>query len=63
MGAPLFVTGQVVLVFFAATTFLIAVPTGVKVFNWVGTMWGGSISWAPPMLFAVGFLVTFVAGG
>ncbi len=59
----MFVTGQVVLVFFAATTFLIAVPTGVKVFNWVGTMWGGSISWAPPMLFAVGFLVTFVAGG
>ena len=59
----MFVTGQVVLAFFAATTFLIAVPTGVKVFNWVGTMWGGSISWAPPMLFAVGFLVTFVAGG
>ena len=59
----MFVTGQVVLAFFAATTFLIAVPTGVKVFNWVGTMWGGSILWEPPMLFAVGFLVTFVAGG
>ena len=59
----MFVTGAVVLPFFAATSFLIAVPTGVKVFNWIGTMWGGSISWEPPMLFAVGFLVTFVAGG
>ena len=59
----MFVTGQVVLPFFAATSFLIAVPTGVKVFNWIGTMWGGSISFEPPMLFAIGFLVTFVAGG
>ncbi|MBA3287961.1 MAG: cbb3-type cytochrome c oxidase subunit I, partial [Acidimicrobiia bacterium] len=59
----MFVTGAVVLPFFAATSFLIAVPTGVKVFNWIGTMWGGSISWEPPMLFAMGFLVTFVAGG
>ncbi|MGH9269921.1 MAG: cytochrome c oxidase subunit I, partial [Ilumatobacteraceae bacterium] len=59
----MFVTGAVVLPFFAATSFLIAVPTGVKVFNWIGTMWGGSISWEPPMLFALGFLVTFVAGG
>ncbi len=59
----MFVTGAVVLPFFAATSFLIAVPTGVKVFNWIGTMWGGSISWEAPMLFSVGFLVTFVAGG
>ena len=59
----MFVTGQVVLPFFAATSFLIAVPTGVKVFNWIGTMWGGSITFEPPMLFAVGFLVTFLAGG
>jgi cytochrome c oxidase subunit I len=59
----MFVTGQVVLPFFAATSFLIAVPTGVKVFNWLGTMWGGSLSFEPPMLFALGFLVTFVAGG
>jgi cytochrome c oxidase subunit 1 len=59
----MFVTGQVVLPFFAATSFLIAVPTGVKVFNWIGTMWGGSISFEPPMLFAIGFLVTFLAGG
>ena len=59
----MFVTGQVVLPFFAATSLLIAVPTGVKVFNWIGTMWGGSLSFDPPMLFALGFLVTFVAGG
>ena len=59
----MFVTGQVVLPFFAATSFLIAVPTGVKVFTWIGTMWGGSISFEPPMLFALGFLVTFLAGG
>jgi cytochrome c oxidase subunit 1 len=59
----MFVTGKVVLPFFAATSFLIAVPTGVKVFNWIGTMWGGSLSFEPPMLFSLGFLVTFVAGG
>lgn len=59
----MFVTGEVYLPFFAATSFMIAVPTGVKVFNWIFTMWGGSISFEPPMLFAVGFLVTFVGGG
>jgi cytochrome c oxidase subunit I len=59
----MFVTGQVVLPFFAATSMLIAVPTGVKVFNWVGTMWAGSLTFEPPMLFAIGFLVTFVMGG
>ena len=59
----MFVTGQVVLPFFAATSFLIAVPTGVKVFTWIGTMWGGSLTFEPPMLFALGFLVTFVMGG
>ncbi|MDQ3739158.1 MAG: cytochrome c oxidase subunit I [Actinomycetota bacterium] len=59
----MFVTGKVVLPFFAATSFLIAVPTGVKVFNWIGTMWGGSLRFDPPMLFALGFLVTFVGGG
>jgi cytochrome c oxidase subunit I len=59
----MFVTGQVDLPFFAATSMLIAVPTGVKVFNWIGTMWGGSLTFEPPMLFALGFLVTFVAGG
>ena len=49
--------------FFALTTALIAVPTGVKVFNWIGTMWGGSISFTAAMKFAIGFLVIFVAGG
>ncbi len=59
----MFVTGNVYLPFFATTSFLIAVPTGVKVFNWVFTMWGGSVRFDPPMLFAIGFLVTFVGGG
>ncbi len=59
----MFVTGSVVLPFFALTSFLIAVPTGVKVFNWIGTMWEGSLSFEAPMKFALGFLVTFVGGG
>ncbi len=59
----MFVTGKVVLPFFAATSLLIAVPTGVKVFNWIGTLWNGSLSFEAPMLFAIGFLVTFVIGG
>jgi len=59
----MFVTGKVVLPFFAATSLLIAVPTGVKVFNWIGTMWGGSLTFEPPMLFSLGFLITFVLGG
>ena len=44
-------------------TFLIAVPTGVKFFNWIGTMWGGSISFDTPMLWSLGFLTTFLFGG
>ncbi len=56
-------TGAVVLGYFSATTLLIAVPTGVKVFNWIATMWRGSISFRPPMLFAIGFLITFLIGG
>ncbi|GII83741.1 putative cytochrome c oxidase subunit 1-alpha [Sphaerisporangium siamense] len=59
----MFVTGQVLLPFFSFMTFLIAVPTGVKFFNWIGTMWRGHISFQSPMLFAVGFLVTFLFGG
>jgi len=59
----MFVTDQVVLPFFAATSFLIAVPTGVKVFNWVATMWTGRLRFEVPMLFGLGFLVTFVGGG
>ena len=59
----MYVTGVVSLPFFAFMTFMIAVPTGVKFFNWIGTMWGGSISFDTPMLFALGFLTTFLFGG
>jgi len=56
-------TGQVLLPFFAFLTFLIAVPTGIKFFNWIGTMWRGQLTFESPMLFAVGFMVTFLLGG
>ncbi|WP_066373058.1 aa3-type cytochrome oxidase subunit I [Herbidospora mongoliensis] len=59
----MFATGQVLLPFFSFMSFLIAVPTGVKFFNWIGTMWRGHLSFETPMLFAVGFLVTFLFGG
>jgi cytochrome c oxidase subunit 1 len=59
----MFVTGGVNLPFFSFMTFLIAVPTGVKFFNWIGTIWGGSVSLDTPMLWSVGFLVTFLFGG
>jgi cytochrome c oxidase subunit 1 len=59
----MFVTGAVLLPFFTFMTMLIAVPTGVKFFNWIGTMWGGSVSFETPMLFSLGFLVTFLFGG
>ena len=49
--------------FFMYATTLIAVPTGVKVFNWVATMWKGSLSFETPMLFAIGFLFLFTMGG
>ena len=49
--------------FFMYATMLIAVPTGVKVFNWVTTMWRGSLSFETPMLFAIGFLILFTIGG
>ncbi len=48
---------------FSATTMLIAVPTGVKIFNWIGTMWGGQIRFTTAMLFAVGFIAMFIIGG
>ncbi|MCW2879759.1 MAG: cytochrome c oxidase subunit [Sphaerisporangium sp.] len=62
-GHHMFTTGRVLLPFFSFMTFLIAVPTGVKFFNWIGTMWRGQIHLATPMLFAVGFLATFLLGG
>ena len=49
--------------FFMASTMLIAVPTGVKIFSWLGTIWGGSLRFKTPMLFALGFLATFTIGG
>jgi len=49
--------------FFMYATLLVAVPTGVKVFDWLGTMWRGSLSFETPMLFAVGFLFVFMVGG
>jgi cytochrome c oxidase subunit 1 len=59
----MYATGQVLLPFFAVMTMLIAVPTGVKFFNWIGTMWGGKLSFETPMLWSIGFLVTFLFGG
>lgn len=59
----MFVTGGVLLPFFSFMSFLIAVPTGVKFFNWIGTMWNGSLSFETPMLYSMGFLVTFLLGG
>ncbi|TRV82066.1 cytochrome c oxidase subunit I [Streptomyces sp. 130] len=59
----MFATGGVLLPFFSLMSFLIAVPTGVKFFNWIGTMWHGSLSFETPMLWSLGFLVTFLLGG
>ncbi len=59
----MFATGAVNLPFFSFMSFLIAVPTGVKFFNWVGTIWRGSLTLNSSMLFAIGFLVTFLFGG
>ena len=59
----MYVTGSVLLPFFALMTMLIAVPTGVKIFNWIGTMWRGSVTFETPLVFALGFLISFVFGG
>lgn len=59
----MFTTGSVFLPFFSVMTFFIAVPTGVKFFNWIATMWRGQITFKTPMLFAVGFLSMFLIGG
>ncbi len=59
----MFATGAVLLPFFSFMTFLIAIPTGLKFFTWIGTMWRGQITFETPMLFSAGFLVTFLFGG
>ena len=59
----MYATGAVLLAFFSFTTFLIAIPTGVKFVNWIGTLWKGQITFETPMMFALGFLVTFLFGG
>ncbi len=59
----MFTTGAVYLPFFSLMTFLIAVPTGVKFFNWIFTMWRGQLRLATPLLFALGFLTMFLIGG
>ncbi|WP_084485751.1 cytochrome c oxidase subunit I [Humibacter albus] len=59
----MFATGMVLLPFFSLMSMFIAVPTGVKIFNWIGTMWRGSLTFETPLLWSIGFLVTFTFGG
>ncbi len=59
----MYVTGAVALGFFSFMTMMIAVPTGVKFFNWIGTMWQGSLTFETPILWVLGFLFTFLFGG
>ena len=59
----MYATGAVLLPFFAFLTYLIAVPTGLKFFNWIGTMWRGQLTFETPMLWSIGFMVTFLLGG
>ncbi len=59
----MFTTGAVYLPFFSVMTFLISVPTGVKMFNWIATMWRGQLVLKTPLLFAIGFLSMFLIGG
>ena len=59
----MFATGAVLLPFFSFLSLPDRGPTGMKFFNWIGTMWRGSITFETPMLFAIGFMVTFLFGG
>jgi cytochrome c oxidase subunit I len=59
----MFTTGAVYLPFFSFMTFLIAIPTGVKMFNWIATMWGGQLRFDTPLLYALGFMTMFLIGG
>ncbi|HXQ18746.1 MAG TPA: cytochrome c oxidase subunit I [Acidimicrobiales bacterium] len=59
----MFTTGLVLLPFFSLLSLLIAVPTGIKFFNWIGTMWRGQLRFTSPMLFSIGFLFAFLMGG
>jgi cytochrome c oxidase subunit 1 len=59
----MYTTGAVSLPFFSLATFIIAVPTGIKFFNWIGTMWGGRLTFPTPMLWCIGFLYVFLFGG
>ncbi len=59
----MFTTGVVLLPFFSLLSLLIAVPTGIKFFNWIGTMWRGQIHFTTAMLMGIGFLLTFIIGG
>lgn len=59
----MYTTGAVMLGFFSLLTMAISVPTGVKMFNWIGTMWRGKVTFETPMLFTLGFMFTFLFGG
>ena len=59
----MFATGVVSNLFFSITSLAIAIPTGVKFFNWIATMWRGRIRFATPMLFSIGFMLVFLIGG
>jgi cytochrome c oxidase subunit I len=59
----MFTTGAILMPFFSGTTMLIAVPTGIKFFNWIGTMWTGQLWFRQPLVWGIGFLLTFLLGG
>ena len=59
----MFTTGAINLPFFSFVSFLIAVPTGIKIFNWIATMWRGQLTFATPMLWAIGLIYVFTIGG